>query len=393
VTTISTDYLFTGVGDPLKDAFVSFDEQGTILNYGFCQPDIIINKYYPGAICPGFINAHIHTELSHIRYSKIAESGSGMASFINSVAGVRFKTSIEDRRKEIENIISYLFKQGVTGMGDICNEAVSFSLKHDIPIKWHHFIECFGTNPDTAEETAKKAEQIYLTSKNLRFQSSITPHATYSMSSALFKYLNDNLIKKNDMLSFHFMESPEEIELLTTRSGRLTDLFKEWGIQTDYLPESIKSPLDLIMESLPMENRLLFVHNTFIDKISLITILEKFSDPWFCLCPVSNLSITGYLPPVDLLRSNTDKIVIGTDSTASNNYLSMIEEIRVIQKFYPVIPFHELVTWATRNGALFFGWDKLGKIAIGGTPGLVWIEGFIQPDIPLSKNAITNRIV
>ena len=51
------------------------------------------------------------------------------------------------------------------------------------------------------------------------------------------------------MLSFHFMESPEEIELLTTRSGRLTDLFKEWGIQTDYLPESIKSPLDLIMET------------------------------------------------------------------------------------------------------------------------------------------------
>ncbi|PKP19136.1 MAG: hypothetical protein CVU06_11605 [Bacteroidetes bacterium HGW-Bacteroidetes-22] len=391
VTTISTDFLFTGEGKPLQDAFIRYDKQGIIKDYGICKRKNDSIRHYPGAICPGFIDAHIHTELSHI--GVLRETAAGMAGFIGGLARVREKTTKEARENSIISTINFLYNQGVSGAGDICNEPVSFSLKHNNQIKWHHFIECFGTDTASADEIASKADQLHISSEKMGFQSSITPHATYSLSNALIRTLNKKLINTNDLLSYHFMESREEIELLTYRTGALADLFKHWGILPDFLTGGIKSPLDQLLVSLPKYNRLLLVHNTFIDNITVKIIMETFSDPWFCLCPVSNLTISGELPPVNLLRSNTDKIVIGTDSNASNEHLSMIEEIRTIQKAYPQIPIHELITWATSNGATFFGWDQLGTITSGKSPGLVWLNGFINPDEPLSQATKTTRII
>jgi cytosine/adenosine deaminase-related metal-dependent hydrolase len=94
------------------------------------------------------------------------------------------------------------------------------------------------------------------------------------------------------------------------------------------------------------------------------------------LCPESNLFIENRLPDVELFRKNKLQICLGTDSLSSNRQLSILEEMKAIQLHFPGIPLGEIVTWATRNGALALEMDHwAGTIETGKRPGINLITG------------------
>ena len=68
------------------------------------------------------------------------------------------------------------------------------------------------------------------------------------------------------------------------------------------------------------------------------------------------------------------KITVGTDSLASNDSLNILEELKLIQKHYAHIPTEELLKWACKNGADFFGYSWLGSFTKGTKPGVLLIE-------------------
>ena len=68
------------------------------------------------------------------------------------------------------------------------------------------------------------------------------------------------------------------------------------------------------------------------------------------------------------------KITVGTDSLASNDSLNILEELKLIQKHYAHIPTEELLRWASKNGADFFGYSGLGSFTKGTKPGVLLIE-------------------
>jgi cytosine/adenosine deaminase-related metal-dependent hydrolase len=64
-------------------------------------------------------------------------------------------------------------------------------------------------------------------------------------------------------------------------------------------------------------------------------------------------------------------MTIGTDSLTSNWQLSILEEIKTILKFQSFLPFMEVLTWGTLNGAQALGFDHLlGSLEKGKSPGL-----------------------
>lgn len=388
-TTFTTDFLFTGQGPALPDQFVTLDSRKRILATGPAANAPEVHHHYAGAICPGFINAHIHTELSHI--DVVQSPGSGMAGFIEGLSSKRHLASPEERVDKISLTIKKMWEEGVNGAGDICNETVSFTVKAGSPVHWYNFIESFGTDKDNVDQAVAKALKLKETSEKLGFRTSVTPHATYSVCEQLYRSLKEQ-IRPADLLSYHFMESSDESEYFENRSGALARLFFRWGIKNNFIPEKISSPVDQLISGLPHHNRLMLVHNTFINETTIKTIQGRFADPWFCLCPQSNLTISGKMPPVELLRFHSSRILIGTDSRASNASLSVLEEIRTIRRAFGHIPLHEIIGWATYNGARFFGWDQMGTITPGMTPGLVWLKGLSHPDEPMPADVTAQRI-
>lgn len=111
---------------------------------------------------------------------------------------------------------------------------------------------------------------------------------------------------------------------------------------------------------------------------------------WWCLCPRSNRYISGLEPPVELLRRNRLNICLGTDSLASNDRLSVFEEMRM----FPGIPLPELLAWAARGGSQALGMeDEFGDIAPGRRCGLTVVSGLDYDTLCLTPASQIRRIL
>ncbi|RYG05541.1 MAG: amidohydrolase, partial [Chitinophagaceae bacterium] len=129
----------------------------------------------------------------------------------------------------------------------------------------------------------------------------------------------------------------------------------------------------------------LLVHNVETDLADLSYIkkqTESGIDCWLCLCPNANHYINGRLPDLELINENYDQIVLGTDSLASNDQLSIMEEIKTIHHAAPSIPVSKLLQWATLNGAKVLDIaEETGSFEKGKQPGIVLLRGVTKDTI------------
>ena len=145
------------------------------------------------------------------------------------------------------------------------------------------------------------------------------------------------------------------------------------------------------MACVPHDRRVTLVHDCCITQRDIDIVMGHFTAPvWWCLCPRSNRYISGLEPPVELLRRNRLNICLGTDSLASNDRLSVFEEMRM----FPGIPLPELLAWAAGGGAQALGMeDALGEIAPGRRCGLTVISGLDYGTLCLTPASQIRRIL
>jgi cytosine/adenosine deaminase-related metal-dependent hydrolase len=143
----------------------------------------------------------------------------------------------------------------------------------------------------------------------------------------------------------------------------------------------------------PYSEHILLVHNVCLKQSDIDALKKVMKNPFFAICPLSNLFIHNALPPVDLMRENRLDIALGTDSLSSNDDLDMMKELLCLRTNFPQVPMQELFTWASLNGARFLGKDSLlGSLTPGKRPGIVRVtdidaEGFI------TENSRSKRII
>jgi len=179
--------------------------------------------------------------------------------------------------------------------------------------------------------------------------------------------------------------------------NRVTTIhFMESAAERLFLSDHILAPADhtsAIMEEVIATGNLILVHNTFADSETVNRVKRRGRTYW-CLCPGSNMYIEKQMPPVEMLIKEGCEIVIGTDSPASNKTLSILAEMKLIQKYFPSVPLHELIRWATINGAEALGEDnKFGKIEPGKKPGLLLLENADLINFKLLPETTVTRLV
>jgi aminodeoxyfutalosine deaminase len=82
---------------------------------------------YSGLLCPGFINAHCHLELSYM-LGEIAQ-GTGLAGFITEVGSKRVNTPLELIKLAIETADEVMYNNGIVAVADICNSTATIDTK------------------------------------------------------------------------------------------------------------------------------------------------------------------------------------------------------------------------------------------------------------------------
>ncbi len=372
---IGANLILASDGTFLRDSYIELLENGeisAIIDTGGKLSEIAGLEFYNGILCPGFVNAHCHIELSHLSGS--IPPHCGLPKFISEVVHSR-AASEDEKRRAMQTADLYMQKSGIVAVGDISNTADSFAIKQKSPIHYHSFIEVFGTSV-RARDNFEKAQLIY-DQYTEHLALSIVPHAPYSVHPQLFALIAEHAFRNGTIQSIHNQETPSENQMFLDRSGELFESLSQTGFDYTWLEGGFQSSLTYLLPKLLQGNNTLFIHNSFSSVSDLNDALQTFGQDkcYFVLCPLSNLYIEDTLPQVRQFLPYSNNICIGTDSLASNTKLSIIEELKCLQNSFPEIPLTELLQWATINGARALEMQKkIGSFEVGKTPGIILLE-------------------
>ncbi|NGM66160.1 amidohydrolase family protein [Sphingobacterium sp. SGR-19] len=385
---ISASIVIPVKGNFMRKGVVAIDKTGVIKGvYEETDPAVsnVKKEFYDGVLIPGFVNAHCHIELSHMLGK--TKKGTGLPRFLADVMKQR-SAKEKDILTKIEAADEMMYNNGIQAVGDHVNTALSAKIKSNSQIKYHTFVEVMAMTKEDIQVRVDKARDIefYFDADH----ASITPHAPYSCSKELFKAFR-KLVSEDNILSVHNQESEEENKLYRYRQGEFLDFYKEMGLNADSFKAQARNSIQSYLTHLPKNNPLMLIHNTYMSLKDIDFIERLGRDVYFCVCPKSNLYIEGKLPKILNFVPNQSRMVVGTDSLASNDTLDVLEELKVISSHLNHLDFLHILPWATINGAEVLGLaDQLGSIEVGKTPGLVLLEG--MNNLRLTERVTLKRI-
>ena len=342
---------------------------------------------FDGIITPGFVNAHCHLELSHMK--DMIPAHTGLQEFVKQIVSLR-KVEEHVIEEAIEKAEAEMFTNGIVAVGDISNTLDTLSQKAKHNLAYYTFVELYDLDPSRAQDklNAGLENQKAFEANNLR--ASLVPHAPYSVTNNLWNLLSNHFGAHT--ISMHNQETLDENEFFKTKSGSFLGMYERTKVSLDFFQATGLSSLQSVLPIFKNAAASILVHNSFTSANDIAAVKKQMPNTFWCLCPNANQYIEQTMPPIELLRTNGASIIVGTDSYASNWSLNILDELKTIQQHNPQIPLEEMLGWATINGARALQMDKhLGSFEIGKKPGVVIIEN-VDAKNNLSK-AISRRVI
>lgn len=389
----TADLIVTNDGPAIENGTIIINETtGEILEVLPESESIEGAKHLKGIIVPGYVNAHCHLELSHLK--GIISTGTGLIPFIEGVVTLRdFEQHIIDQK--IIEADQYMYDSGIVAVGDISNKIDTAAVKRSSKIRYYTFVEMFDFLQEAnAQATFDQYQEVYQgqSGEEDGNNKSFVPHAPYSVSQQLFDKVNQ-YNTKGATISIHNQELQAENELFLRKEGRFLDFYKNFNIPLTAFQATGQTSIYYMMEHLKPDFKTLMVHNTQTTKEEIRATVDWNPDVHWVTCPNANLYIENALPNYQHFIETEANVCIGTDSLSSNWQLSIFEEMKTIKKFQSGVEDQMIIKWATRNGALALGYEDLGVIAKGWTPGLNHIDVKVDNgQFDLTEAVSSNRL-
>ena len=368
---LSADLIVSGDGHEWVDHHILLN--GSVVEGIYPNSEGHDIEKFRGVICPGFINAHCHLELSHLLGA--IDTGTGLIDFIKGVVTLR-EYPEQQVQEAIKNADQQMIDNGIVAVGDISNKLDTFTVKESSPINYYTFVEMFDfLQEDQASTNFEQYHEVYRGQSRAGYNRvSCVPHAPYSVSKTLFGLIN-GANSDDEVVSIHNQELAAENQLFESKSGGFIGFYKDFGIPLDQFNMTGNRSINYAMSHMNPNNHTLMVHNTQADEIDLNQAAQWSDHVYWVTCPNANLYIENRLPRYQKFINAGAKMCIGTDSLSSNWQLSILDEIKAIKKYQSEVPDRELLKWATYNGAQALKYDdRLGSIAPGKSPGINLID-------------------
>ena len=343
---------------------------------------------FEGILSPGFINAHCHLELSHMK--GMIPAHSGLQEFVKQIVGLR---KVEDGiiQDAIISAENEMYNNGIVAVGDICNTVDTLSIKQKHKLAYYSFVELYDLDPTRSDDKINAGLKMQEAFEQNCVRASLVPHAPYSVSFNLWKLLSNYFGAHT--ITMHNQETMDENEFFEKKSGSFLGMYERTKVSLDFFEATGLSSLQSVLPYFKKAARSILVHNSFTSASDIKAVQKEMPNSFWCLCPNANQYIEKTMPPIELLCANGAEIVIGTDSYASNWSLNILDELKTIQKHNPSIPVSEMLGWATINGARALQMEKgLGSFEKGKKPGVVLIEG-VNSNGQLENKSISKRII
>lgn len=316
-------------------------------------------------IMPGLVNAHTHLELTAL-HERLSEFSSFTDWAMRLITERRTWTP-GDYSRSTEEGARLSLAAGTTLIGDIasCNGWDSLSGEYSRRVV---FEETLGLDPDLAEPAMAEIYALFEQAGRGEARPmqvhAVSPHAPYSTSGELYRLSAAFAERRKTPWTTHAAETRGELRFFETGGGE----FHEFLTRLGSLPEGRRAPglhpvawLDALGILGPS---CLLAHCNYLDDDAVARIARSKSGVVYC--PRSHAFFGHENHPIRRLLDAGVPVALGTDSLASNDSLSIVDEMRYLYNHRKDIAPEEIFSAATIHGAAALGFaDRLGRLKSG----------------------------
>lgn len=355
----AASYLFPVSSPPLAGGAIAVAE-GRIVDAG--PLDLLRAEYngpvreFPGSvIMPGLVNAHTHLELTHFSSWKLRKgidySPRTYIDWVIQVIKIRRSLSRRELEHSLREGIRVSLECGTTTIGEIVSDLTLIPLYEKTDIFGRLFLEAIGQDPGRTGSLLADIEKTVASISGGRLRPGISPHAPHTLSPAFLQELAGLAAGHSLPAVIHLSESLEEVAFMHDSSGKIAELLYPFADWVSYLPSPRRTTSAAYLERLgvlnPLTNAVHCVHITPDDAHLL-----KKHGVTAILCPRSNERLAVGKAPAPLLKNFGIPLALGTDSLASNDSLSLWDEMRFLRREFPgLFTPDEVVEMATLGAA------------------------------------------
>jgi len=357
----------------LKDPYSVIDNGAVLIDGGKikfagCANDI--NNHEPcqiidlgsSAIVPGFVNTHTHLELTHLH--NFMNYNGNFTDWIRQLVNAKKEWTKSEYLSSIRSGIESSLESGTTTVSDITRNGLALDELQKSKIRKRLFYELIDFNPDSAESTIGNFKNM---TDGIRqddlLSIGIFPHAPYTVSEKLYRECKKVSRGLGISIATHISETNDEVEFLTRGTGKFVSLLNDFDMLNNWTPPGLR-PVNYMKNIGFLENGCILVHCNYLTGEEVDQVEE--SNSTIVFCPRSHKYFRHKDHPFYKLKDRGINIALGTDSLASNDSLSILDEMKYIYTQHKKIKPQEILNMGTVAGAAALNMaDSIGKIEPG----------------------------
>ena len=315
-------------------------------------------------ILPGLVNTHCHLELTGLR--NLAPPRTSFTNWLSALIMTRRDWTEADYTSFVKLGARMSLDAGTPLIGDISASGISGKALGPEKLRKVVFEEAIGLMPEKASEVLaslnRRLDGVPDEDSLLNF--GLSPHAPYSVSPELYRAVTNLAQQHRMLLATHVAETADESELLRRGRGKLAEFLTRMGALPDGWVPPGQDPIPYLAQLGALDRPAILVHCNYVDGESMALILNRSCSVVYC--PRSH-AYFGFDPhPVRQMLDMGINVALGTDSLASNDSLSLLDEMRFLFRSRKDLRCDEILRMATLNGAVALGFGGvLGRLRRG----------------------------
>jgi len=325
----------------------------------------------PGCvIVPGLVNAHTHLELTHFPAWKVRKDLDYLpktyVEWIRQVMKIRRALAPGEVELSVREGLRLCIESGTTAVGEILSDFTLAPLYAASPISGRLFLEAIGQDPVLGDALLERLEASLLALPEGGLLPGISPHTPHTVSQHLFQGIEEISRRLSVPKAIHLSESLEEVAFMFDGTGPIAEEIYPMVRWEAYLPGPRHATSASFLDGLGVLGAsTLAVHAVHVPPADVALLKQR--GVTVVLCPRSNDALNVGRAPHHLLKNAGIPLALGTDSLASNDSLSLWDEMRYLQGSVPdVFSAEELLAMATLGGARALGIEsKAGSLEAG----------------------------
>ncbi len=354
---------------------------------------------FPGCvILPGLVNAHSHLELTHFPSWKIRKgidyAPRTYSDWVIQVIKIRRALTVSEREQSVLEGIRISLESGTTVLGEILSDHQLLRLYLQSPLAGRVYLEIIGQEPQRCARLLASVPESMALFDGAALRPGLSPHAPHTLAPDCFRQVLSCAGEQQVPLAVHLAESRDELDFLFDSTGPIAEKlypYVDWGA---YLPAPRRMTPTGFLDGLGLLRAgSTVIHCVHVAPAEVELLRQRGVSA--VLCPRSNDRLDVGIAPAKRLKKAGIPLALGTDSLASNDSLSLLDEARFLfQQFPDVFSYDDVLRMITLNGARVLGVEgQAGSLEVGKRGDFLVVELPENPGRDLAEAVIERGVL